>query len=36
MRFSVELLVEIEGIGSIMLQTRKVGHKVLIEVYFIP
>jgi hypothetical protein len=30
------LLVEIEGIGSVMLQTRKVGHKVLTEVYFIP
>jgi hypothetical protein len=29
-------LIEIEGIGSIMLQTGKVGHKVLTEVYFIP
>jgi hypothetical protein len=35
-RFGDGSLVEIEGIGSVMLQTKKVGHKVLIEVYFIP
>jgi len=29
-------LVEIEGIGSVMLQTRNRGHKVLIKVYYIP
>jgi hypothetical protein len=34
--FGDKSLVEIEDIGSIMLQTRKVGHKVLTEVYFIP
>ena len=35
-RFGDGSLVEIEGIGSVMLQTRKHGHKVLTEVYFIP
>jgi hypothetical protein len=35
-RFGDGSLVEIEGIGSVMLQTKKVGHKVLTEVYFIP
>jgi hypothetical protein len=35
-RFRDGSLVEIEGIGSVMLQTKKVGHKVLTEVYFIP
>jgi hypothetical protein len=34
--FGDRSLIEIEGIGSVMLQTRKVGHKVLAEVYFIP
>jgi hypothetical protein len=29
-------LVEIEGIGSVMLQAKKVGHKVLTELYCIP
>jgi hypothetical protein len=29
-------LVEIEGIGSVMLQSKAQGHKVLIEVYYIP
>jgi hypothetical protein len=29
-------LVEIEGIGSVMLQTKQVRHKILTEVYFIP
>jgi hypothetical protein len=29
-------LVEIEGISSGMLQMKRVGHEVLIEVYFIP
>jgi hypothetical protein len=27
--FGDGLLIEIDGIGSVMLQTRKVGHKVL-------
>jgi hypothetical protein len=36
MHFRDGLLVEIEGIGSMMLQMKKVGHKVLTEVYFIP
>lgn len=36
MRFGDGSLVEIEGIGSVMLQTKKDGHKVLTEVYFIP
>ena len=35
-RFGDGSLVEIEGIGSVMLQTKKDGHKVLTEVYFIP
>jgi hypothetical protein len=29
-------LVEIEGIGSVVLQMKKEGHKVLTEVYYIP
>jgi hypothetical protein len=29
-------LIKIEGIGSVMLKTKKVGHKMLIGVYFIP
>lgn len=29
-------LVDIEGIGSVVLQTRKKGHKVLTKVYYIP
>jgi hypothetical protein len=35
-RFGDGSLVEIEGIGSVMLQTKTKGHKVLTEVYFIP
>jgi len=35
-RFGDGSLVEIEGIRSVMLQTKKDGHKVLTEVYFIP
>ena len=35
-RFGDGSLVEIEGIGSVVLQTRKKGHKVLTEVYYIP
>jgi hypothetical protein len=29
-------IVAIEGIGSVMLQTKQNGHKVLTEVYYIP
>jgi hypothetical protein len=29
-------LIAIEGMGSVMLQTKKDGHKVLTEAYFIP
>jgi hypothetical protein len=36
MRFGDGSLIEIDGIGSVVLQTRKIGHKVLSEVYFIP
>lgn len=35
-RFGDGSLVEIEGMGSVLLQTRKNGHKVLSEVYYIP
>ena len=35
-RFGDGSLVAIEGMGSVMLQTKKDGHKVLTEVYFIP
>jgi hypothetical protein len=35
-RFGDGLLVEIEGIRSVMLQTKNQGHKVLTEVYYIP
>ena len=35
-RFGDGSLVEIEGIGSVMLQAKNHGHKVLTEVYFIP
>jgi hypothetical protein len=35
-RFGDGALVEIEGISSVMSQTKQVGHKVLTEVYFIP
>jgi hypothetical protein len=35
-RFSDGSLVEIEGIDSIMLQMKRVGHKILTKVYFIP
>lgn len=35
MCFGDESLVEIEGIGSVMLQAKE-GHKVLTEVYLIP
>ena len=35
-RFGDGSLVEIEGIGSVVLQTKKEGHKVLTEVYYIP
>lgn len=34
--FSVGSLVEIKCIVFVMLQTKAKGHKVLIEVYFIP
>ena len=34
--FGDGLLVEIVGTGSVMLQTKKSGHKVLTEVYYIP
>jgi hypothetical protein len=34
-RFGDGSLVEIEGIGSVVLQTKE-GHKVLTEVYYIP
>jgi hypothetical protein len=29
-------LVDIMGIGSVLLQTKKHGHKVLSKVYYIP
>ncbi|CAD6262136.1 unnamed protein product [Miscanthus lutarioriparius] len=35
-RFGDGSLVDIEGIGSVLLQTKKNGHKVLSEVYYIP
>jgi hypothetical protein len=35
-RFGDGSLVAIKGMGSVMLQTKKDGHKVLTEVYFIP
>jgi hypothetical protein len=35
-RFGDGSLVEIEGIGSVLLQTKQNGHKVLSEVYYIP
>jgi hypothetical protein len=35
-RFGDGSLVDIKGIGSVLLQTKKNGHKVLSEVYFIP
>jgi len=35
-RFGDGSLVEIAGIGSVLLQTKHHGHKVLSEVYFIP
>jgi len=35
-RFGDGSLVEIEGIGSVVLQSKAKGHKVLTEVYFIP
>jgi hypothetical protein len=35
-RFGDGSLIEIEGIGSVLLQTKKSGHKVLSEVYYIP
>ena len=35
-RFGDVLLVNIEGIGSVVLQTKNQGHKVLTEVYYIP
>lgn len=34
--FSDGSLVKIESIVFVMLQTKAKGHKVLIEVYFIP
>jgi hypothetical protein len=34
--FGDSSLVEIEGIRSVVLQTKKEGHKVLTEVYYIP
>ena len=36
MRFGDGSLVNIEGIGSVLLQTKQNGHKVLSEVYYIP
>lgn len=36
MRFGNGSLVEIEGIGSVMLQAKEKEHKVLTEVYYIP
>lgn len=35
-RFGDGSLVDIMGIGSVLLQTRENGHKVLTEVYYIP
>jgi len=35
-RFGDGSLVNIEGIGSVVLQTKQQGHKVLTEVYYIP
>lgn len=35
-RFGDGSLVPIEGMGSVMLQTKKQSHKVLTEVYYIP
>jgi len=35
-RFGDGSLVEIEGISSVVLQSKAKGHKVLTEVYFIP
>jgi hypothetical protein len=35
-RFGDGSLVNIEGIGSVLLQTKQNGHKVLSEVYYIP
>jgi hypothetical protein len=35
-RFGDGSLVDIKGIGSVLLQTKKKGHKVLSEVYYIP
>jgi hypothetical protein len=35
-RFGDGSLVQIEGIGSVMLQAKQKGHKVLTEVYYIP
>lgn len=35
-RFGDGSLVEIKGLGSVMLQTKNKGHKVLTSVYFIP
>ena len=34
-RFGDGSVVEIEGIGSVVLQTKKEGHMVLTEVYYI-
>jgi hypothetical protein len=35
-RFGDGSLVEIKGIGSVLLQTKNIGHKVLTSVYYIP
>lgn len=35
-RFGDGSLVQIKGLGSVMLQTKNKGHKVLTEVNFIP
>jgi transposase InsO family protein len=35
-KFGDGSLVNIEGIGSVVLQTKKEGHKVLTDVYYIP
>lgn len=35
-RFGDGSLVPIEGMGSVLLQTKKQSHKVLTEVYYIP
>ena len=36
MRFGDGSRVEIQGVGSVVIQDRQHGHKVLTDVYYIP